>query len=363
MKKNLFFAALASIALVGCTSDETVDQVKESQKIKFDNPVMSLSTKAPGFEGEIVGSEYPAAEKFDVYARVYTGTFNGWTASSEAADFWTDSETASKGASGYWETTGSHYWPNDPYKLAFAAYSPSAIVTDGDAASITYGQTGFSIVDFKTQDVLDEQYDLMYSSRNVDCDKTNCLSGVPVKFNHALSSVVFGAIENVDGKTYRITGFEIEGTFIDEADFNENITETPAVAGVSPYSETSAPAWTNPSAAVAKNYAPSAFVAFNVPESANLFTSGESALLPIPQDVPADAKIILTYEVTQDGSTLDYTKEIKLSDFKDSSSNTIGKWEIGKRYKYIIHFGGTSKIYFDPSVNDWVDGGTVQVTI
>ena len=97
----------------------------------------------------------------------------------------------------------------------------------------------------------------------MDCDKTNCLSGVPVKFNHALSSVVFGAIENVDGKTYRITGFEIEGTFIDEADFNENITETPAVAGVSPYSETSAPAWTNPSAAVAKNYAPSAFVAFS----------------------------------------------------------------------------------------------------
>ena len=37
--------------------------------------------------------------------------------------------------------------------------------------------------------------------------------------------------------------------------------------------------------------------------------------------------------------------------------------DTGKRYKYIIQFGGTSKIYFAPTVTEWVDGGTVTVTI
>lgn len=363
MKKNFLFAALASVVLVGCTSDDSVEQALETRKIKFDNPVMNISaTKAPGFLGEITGSTYPEAESFMVYSRVYTGTFNGWTNSTEIKDFWGGAEMASKQVGNvYWGTSGAHYWPNDPYKLAFAAYSPATVLNEHDATSISYGVNGFNIVGFTTKANSDEQYDLMYSSRNIDCDKVNCLSGVPVKFNHALSSIVFGAMENQDGKTYKITDLVLTGSFVTEGDFAQNITETPATS-TTPYSETSSPTWTNLSAATAQNYHPT-FADVDVAESVTLFTSGSSAILPIPQNAPADAVVTLTYKVTQSGSTLEYVKDIKLSDFKDHSDNPITVWETGKRYKYIINFGGTSKIYFKPSITDWIDGGTAQVTI
>lgn len=359
--KKLFFAALAGVALVGCTNDESLETTLKSQKIMFDNPVLSLATKAPGYAGEISGSAYPDAESFAVYAKVYKGSFNGWSTSTEIKDFWTGSEVASKDLSGssYWTTTGAHYWPNEPYKLAFAAYSPSCIVEDNDVASVTYDEDGFKFTAFKVKAKLDEQYDLMYSSRNLDCDKINCVTGVPVKFNHALSSVVFGASETVDGKSYRITSYKITGDFIMQADFTENITENPGT----PYKETSEPGWGNEAAAEPETFVPSAFTGYLVTASAELFTQGKSALLPIPQVVPANASITITYEVTQDGSTLAYERTIPLKDFKDGSGNPISTWELGKRYKYIIQFGGTSKIYFAPSVTEWVEGGTVTVTI
>ena len=357
----MFLAALASVALVGCTNDESLETTLKSQKIMFDNPVLSLATKAPGYAGEISGSAYPDAESFAVYSKVYKGSFSGWTASTEINDFWTGAEVASKAPSGssYWTTAGAHYWPNEPYKLAFAAYSPSCIVTDGDVASVTYDNKGITFTDFRVKDALDAQYDLMYSSRNLDCDKTNCATGVPVKFNHALSSVVFGASENVDGKSYEIISYKITGDFVMQADFTENITE----GSSTPYSETSAPGWTNPEAAESKIFAPSSFTGHSVTSSAELFTQGRSAFLPIPQAVPDGANIIISYKVTQDGSTLTYEKTIPLKDFKDGSGNPISTWEFGKRYKYIIQFGGTSKIYFAPTVTEWVDGGTVTVTI
>lgn len=363
MKKNFLFAALASVVLVGCTSDDSVEQALETRKIKFDNPVMNISaTKAPGFFGEITGSTYPEAESFMVYSRVYKGTFNGWNNSTGIINFWDNAQEASKSATAYWETSGSHYWPNDPYKLVFASYSPSSILTDGDATSISYDETGIKITGFKTQDVSDKQYDLMYSSRNTDCDKSNCLDGVPVKFNHALSSIVFGAMENVAGKEYKIKELKLIGDFITQGDFAEKITETFAT-GSTVYSEVSNPAWSNFGTASTKTYTPS-FDEVIVTSEANLFTSGKSAILPIPQNSPAGAYILLTYEVKQDGSILEYEdKKIYLSDFKDGSGNPITKWEIGKRYLYIINFGGTSKIYFKPTVTDWVEGGMVQVKI
>ena len=364
MKKNFLFAALASVVLVGCTSDDSVEQALETRKIKFDNPVMNISaTKAPGYQGEITGTVYPEAEKFKVYAKVYTGSFNGWDNSDNIQGFWTDAETTSRNSeNGYWETSGDHYWPNDPYKLAFAAYSPSSVVDDGDASSISYDKTGIKIVDFKTKTVSDEQYDLMYSTRNVNCDKVNCATGVPVNFNHALSSIVFGAREDVNGKTYKITDLKLVGDFIVEGDFSQNITETFATAETD-YKESESPEWKNLGDKQARTYEPG-FTPFTVTNAVTLFTKDGSAILPIPQPSPAGAYILITYDVTQADSTLTYTdKKIELSQFKDHTDNPITKWEQGKRYKYIINFGGTSKIYFDPSVTDWKDGGTAQVTI
>jgi hypothetical protein len=60
-----------------------------------------------------------------------------------------------------------------------------------------------------------------------------------------------------------------------------------------------------------------------------------------------------------------YTKDIPLSEFivTGTEGDKIEKWEIGYRYVYLINFGGSKKIFFVPTVNEWKTGGTAAYTI
>jgi hypothetical protein len=46
-----------------------------------------------------------------------------------------------------------------------------------------------------------------------------------------------------------------------------------------------------------------------------------------------------------------------------TEGDKIEKWEIGYRYVYLINFGGSKKIFFVPTVNEWKTGGTAAYTI
>lgn len=372
MKKSLLFAGLSAIALTACVNDETfsIEQQEQQQAMRFDAPALA-QTRA-NVNGEISGVKYPEAENFVVFCKAYKEEFKGWTQSTEIEDYFDpNGEIAKSGYNAsYWATDIVHYWPEVEYNLAFAAYSPADLALT-PAPAVSHTEKGLQITDFKTQASADNQYDLMYTQRNYDLNKAvYANSAVPLTFRHALSSIVFSTQKSSSDVNYEITKIEIDGKFCQQADFDQNITES---YDGSAYSENEDPTWKNLEyTGESVKYAPTLAGTVDVPAASPLqFTSGTSALLLIPQEVPEEATVTVYYtKTTNPGQasekSLSTSAKIKLRDFCHNSGgvNTyVTKWEKGKRYIYRIAFGANTRIYFDPTVTDWVTEPTLVYTI
>lgn len=371
MKKSFIFVALAGLALSSCVNDENQNVVETAQQpLMFGAPVMNSQTKAH-IIGEIDGTKYPSSENFTVYCKSYTGSFDGWTNSTNAANYFAatgeeavNSDPANN--SSYWNTNVTHYWPEATYQLAFAAYSPSD--AGDDAESIEPTAEGMQITGFETRDDANEQYDLMFSDRVYDLNKTNNgNSSVKLKFNHALTSIVFSAQRGQEDIHYNITDVKLVGSFYKKGNFSQGIVETPAITNGA-YTETATPAWSNLSENAYIIYEPN-FTTFEVPKTDPLqFTKGNSAVLLIPQTIPADAEVIVSYEkITNKGTTsekiLPSTLPIKLNLFATDGGVKVSEWEMGKRYVYRISFGTSNAIYFEPSIENWDQEPTLIYTV
>lgn len=361
MKKFMLFAAVASVAFVGCVNDETMEMVPQAKKISFDNPVMATQTRAD-VTGEIYGATYPGDEEFVVYAVQHNGNMTSW---NDAAGFWTSDKTVgitvTQESTDHWEdiTTKDYYWPkasNETVKLSFAAYSPAVL----DAGTASYGNAGLTITGFTVNDAVNKQVDLMYAERVTNQTETSD-GGVGITFKHALSSIVFAARDNDDAASYKIKSISVKGTFRVTDTFNET------VADGATYSST--PAWTKTGSGTEKTY-PVWSGEFDVPTAnAKEFTGGNEAGLPktallfIPQNAPSDAEVTITYfRDVEYGEDREYTITKKLSEFLNAGI-AITEWGIGKRYIYTFQFGGTKKIFFKPTVDGWVNQTAVSVTI
>lgn len=359
MKKNYLWAVLAGMVLAGCVSDEN-SPVGETQKLMtFDTPVFKTQSRA-GVLGEIIGTTYPKEESFKVYAYSYIGAYKGEATADYKSYFDSNGEIASA-SKDYWNTTNAHYWPDAAHNLAFVAYSPNY----AKFTSVSHEKnTGLQFTGFETESVSDNQYDLMFSNRVLDRNVTNNGSGaVSLVFNHALSSIVFSAYRDENSPSTTITDIKISGTFFTKGDFSQGISGT-TTDGV--YSEKATPAWSFTSyTASSQNYDPT-FTAFVVPyDNPAIFTSGISALLMIPQTVPTDAAVTVTYTTESGAGTgLSNVKTIPLNSFiVQSTGQPVTNWEMGKRYIYRIQFGATSRIYFEPTVIDWKQQETAIATI
>ena len=386
MKKLLFLAALSSVALTSCVNEE-LENVETQPVLKFDVPALS-QTKA-NVLGEVSGTTYPEGEDFVVYCKSYTGKYKGWDASDDATHYFnangetaTPNSTVGTAGGKYWSTSTVHYWPEVEYSLAFAAYSPAVLSTASSAApsSIAQTATGLQITEFNTATNSDHQYDLMYTPRVYDLNKsTNANASVPLVFKHALSSVVFSSQKSNEDVDYHIKNVTVEGTFVQKANFNQHVSGA-TVDGK--YVESEAPVWYPANAGTVVTYTPFKGIVnganldpFNVPiEAPEQFTRGTSALLLIPQTLPNVAKVQVTYEkITYpnypDKTTstkLETSVEIPLSAFSylDNGVNrSVTEFEIGKRYIFRIAFGQNTRIYFEPSVTDWITEPTFIYTI
>ena len=352
MKKMLFLAAVSAIALTSCVNEENFEGTKpQAQVMRFDAPVMK-KTRA-NVMGEINGVQYDKREDFMIFSKIYKGAFTGWATSTGIKDYFNaagDVATNEGDGSKYWSTATTYYWPDAEYNLAFAAYSPAELTTAPTSIEIT--ENGLQIKDFKTEANANEQYDLMYSDRVIDRNKQNNGSGaVPLVFRHALTSIIFSSEKEDNNVDYIIKSATLSGSFVQQADFNQNIDESVNLT-------TGTAKWENPETPASANYTPN-FTAFHVTTTPTQFTQGESALLLIPQNVPADAAITINYDKISNSSTTDNTVTIKLSDFRQQGGDEITTWEMGKRYVYRIAFGQNKKIYFEPATEDWTQVGTL----
>lgn len=359
MKKFLLLYVLASVSLASCVNDESLELTQQPKKLSFEAPVMKTQSRA--FYGEISGTDYPTTENFMVFAKMHTGDLTDW---ESAGNFWVKEnakvaalEVKYDNTKEYWDTDTDHYWPSGDVKLSFGAYSPAVLNTE---ATATYTKAGLTVANFEVNATVANQVDLMYSGPILNQTYKENAAGVSVVFKHALSSVVFSAINADVNAAYTINSIKINGKFLTKGTFCENLSAING-SGTAGWSSVS-------SNDEATEYALATGLNVTVGTSSTVITEETSALLTIPhtdQQLDEDATVTITYVVTPLSGAASYnaTKTVKLADFKQTGGNPITSWEIGKRYTYQFSFGGTSKIFFKPSVTDWADGGAATLTI
>lgn len=346
MKKNLFLAALAGVALVGCAKNEVAQVTDDSQKeITFSSPVLASATKTP-VAGEM-DNAYNTNESFNVYAVWHDGDFSGsWPSHSLYMD---DVKTSHDGTLQGWHATPSYYWPKNG-KLTFAAYSPSEIGGTAHA----YGANGLTITGFQVPAVAASQYDVMYSERaynNTSSTGTSAYyKGVDIKFKHALSSIQFAIATASDYSSsvkIRLKKISLYGVN-SKGDFAEGITNEVTYANT--------PAWTNQADEVAEA---NAYVYFNDPTglivtkamTALNGKTNQTDLILLPQTLPATAKVVIEYTIDPEAGS---TPEIAQTHVQTLSTLTASEWQPGYRYTYQITIG-LNEIYFAPIIENWTE--------
>ena len=351
MKKTLVFAALASVALVGCTKNVEVAN-NDLNEITFDTPVLAPATKAD----EITGTTFPKNVDFAVFAwynaSELTGTnvaagklyMNDVTVSYDSTK---DDTTTGTGA---WKPASVYFWPKNGY-LAFDAYSPSSVAATCDAT------TGIAFSDFVAPISYDDQIDLLYSTRVINKQSSvehnnDTYDGVNIPFNHALSviRVYVKAATPTDASLIKVKSIKVKN-IMNKGDF-------------------ASAAWTPKGAAVDVVLGEATTATASTPITTAEAQYGNNRIV-LPQDFyGSTAEIEIKYYILgQNGEeALEQVAHFALSGQtavkpgSDPVDSHDHEWKMGKRYNYHITFG-LNEIYFAPSITDWVDYDVTVPTI
>lgn len=389
MKKNLFFILMAGVALAGCVSNEvsSVSEDNAPKALTFSSPVMySNSTSRAAHYGEIglhvygtTSYSYPREENFVIYAIQHAGDFAGWAAGT-AHEINNTAISYDPSVDGWAPKTSEgkyYYWPEG--KMSFAASSPADLE---NTAVRNYGANGLTITGFEISADPSKQYDLLFSTRTVNKTSADMqhgaskYSGLPIQFQHALSSVRF-SIKNETEAEVVLTGIKVYGVKY-KGDFAENITEnaedyTQYVRGTNVN-----PAWTPTEDLVAEDDAYTAFegrVTFPIEaqyvlnlSEADTDEPGEeddvNPLLLLPQTLVDNAVVEVHYTV--DGNPHNKVAQLNLGETLNTET-PITEWQMGYRYTYrLVYTSSTAardKIYFAPESDKWEDEEVIVVEL
>ena len=384
MKKHLFLVALAGVALAGCVKNEVESPVTKDVKIGFATPVLNsnVDTKASvygeigshSYSGTNVNYTYPREESFRIFAVEHSGALTSWANAKPTA--FNNTAISYNGSLDAWAPMtaggGFYYWP-DNKMLSFAAVSPAELDITGVAA--TYGATGTKIENFVIADDPAKQYDLLFSKRETNKTAADMVdmgaqyySGVPLTFQHALSSIHFSLKKDATvTETVSLHSITLRNA-VNKATFNENITNETAYA--------SSPAWTTSTVATDKKDYVSFTGSIEFPinpryvsdlaasddvEGAEKDNDESHALLMIPQTLANDVVVEVEYQV----GTEIKTRTVQLNQYPTSAP--ITSWAVGTRYTYRLYYSKDAQmddiIYFAPSTEDWAEGGIIEVIL
>lgn len=389
MKKNLFFILMAGVALTGCVSNEvsSVSEDNAPKALTFSSPVMySNSTSRAAYYGEIglhvygtASYSYPRDENFVIYAIQHAGDFAGWAAGT-AHEINNTTISYDPSVDGWAPKTSEgkyYYWPEG--KMSFAASSPADLE---NAAVRSYGATGLTIENFQVASDASKQYDLLFSTRTVNKTSADMqhgdskYSGLPIQFQHALSSVRF-SIKNETEAEVILTGIKVYGVKY-KGDFAENIAENAEDYTQYVRDTNVNPAWTPTEDVVAEDDAYKAFegkVTFPIEQQYVLNLSetdtdepGEedevNTLLLLPQTLADNAVVEVHYTV--DGNPHNKVAQLNLGETV-TTGTPVTAWQMGCRYTYrLVYTSSTAardKIYFAPSTDEWTPVDVIVIEL
>ena len=320
MKKMFLFAAMASVAFASCTTDESVfDAAKEQGKIEF------------------VAANYAAQTRGEHDSLAFTNadyTVWAWENGEDVEHMDSVKVTAPS------TVTGTYYWPN--FALDFAATTPY-----GDPRIVLNRTGGKSTITF-TFDATDNKEhvtNLMFAdfveSQSYDSDLNQGNKVVALKFRHVLSrlnvivkQVNPDSIDGIDSYNVTVNSLSFDG-FLNEGSLT--IAEDTAANY-----KTNNYIWAPATPAVTDNWSIIA-TDKDIEEAAFAtgYDHGDENYFVMPQEIPATAKLNITYTVTtrftnRTSSKETYTKSVALNAITDGR-NPITKWFTNKNVTYTIN--------------------------
>lgn len=367
MKKVLFFALAAGVALVACTKNE-VRPVNVDQQITFQAVVNKASTKAM-----IDGNTYDTGNTFGTVAyKVKDATSELYIPVSEVK--YTD------GSPAYWSTKAPYYWPKDGSKLTFYSYSPfnySETSTSETGTSetgtptaipVTPAATGLTFTDYSVKE--HQKTDLMVADKITGQTANTSAAGswaqgVPTVFHHMLAQIVAIKFQTVEGpvvpKDYANGHSATEAYVAGDKQF--------VVTGV--YFEKFYEQGTL-SAGDSWSWASTGSVTDSYPWYSNAtgakFINGtctprDTYYLVLPQDFnDGNAKLRVTYEIHTYTSADAHAHATEKMDVSVPLKNLNAKWEMNKKYTYTLNID-LDRIYWDPKVTEWTTDSTGSTEI
>lgn len=342
MKKSLFLAALAAIALVSCTQNEDFSQ---PEKISF-NPVnyKAQSTKAP-----INGAYYTSNDpSFGIFA---FHTDKGWNVAS--------TQDAPNPVSVYipksivswqtdkWNTATDAYWPLSG-SLTFIGYTPFKSGNAEVNAEYNKDLKTLTISDFSAANQDDLMYTLPSDAQDLTANTINyengntaaTYDGVPIKFRHALSQIVVTAkvADTYTGATFKINNISLQDMY-DSANLTVTEGQTPVAS------------WDKPATEAEFNILSSVTGALSTTA-----TEVGTPVLVIPQDLANNQqKLVISYSMTYNNVTTSTTKDVYLN---SGANDALTELAMGKKYTLNLTLYA-DRILYSPSVaEDWSTGGS-----
>ena len=338
MKKFLLLAVAAVAVLASCSKNTLDPASQKNREISF-NTVSAPSTRTP-----LSGTVYKTTDPtFGVFC--YALTTGTWAANSASGQLYMNKVEISYNSTDLiWEPASTYYWPLSgtltftgfsPYsenaKVAYAPATKALTVTNYVAATTTAAQTDLMWANTQ-KDLTDNQS--TYTSESA----TSTLTGVNMIFHHALSQVIFNVKKAAGLDDYTVT--------VNSITFNAMSTGTLTVTD-------DTPVWG--AATVAASY-DSEGSDVEAPDNSDDFAVFGNANMMIPQTLTAanplvanDQKFDITYSLEKDGVDLGQktvTVALRTTD--------VTAWEQNKKYNYNIVID-LNKIYFNPTMVDWVD--------
>ena len=304
--KKIMLAAMAALAITGCSQNEEFDTLSQNAEIGV-GAVVKNTTRA-----EVTNNS--SFKKFTVYSYItegnYVSTNNLGTAYMDGINYTYESAwTNDAKEKYYWPTTASGK------KIQFFAYPTDMI----DAGSYTAPPTGYPSFAFTVAAESSSQKDLVVANKN---DMASNSVGVAagsfqLDFTHALTRINFAFIPAETGFTYTIESITVKGT----------------KGGTGKY--TFASTW-DLSAATESSYTYPIAQAAEKTEGKEYFLLGNAAasLMLFPQAVD-DISIDIKYKVNN--SVMDI-----FDDTKTISLSGTSAWAVGQNilYKLTLPVGG-----------------------
>lgn len=309
--KKIMFAAMAALAITSCSQNEEIENQGGKAEIKIGS-IVSKATRAA-----ITDMDALQKSGFTVYA------YNVGAAGTDKLTTTIMNGALATAPNAVWEIAGGpYYWPLNA-KVSFFAFPTGVSATYDVATDATSPTIAYTIVDEPAA-----QLDLVLA-KVIGQGKSD--NAVTLPFAHVLTQINF-AVKGADGYKYDVSSVKIEGV---------------AKAGKYSYGDD---IWAITSEYTGNyTYAIAEGASVIGTEAVNL-DQENGALMLLPQEMTAAAKIKLVYKV-YDGTSLLYETP---AEGVAVELNGTAAWESGKKVRYTLTLAnGAATIKLDPEVGNW----------